>query len=270
MPELPEVETVRRMLADTVENKTIAAVEIYYDKVIDGDNEEFITRLQGETIRGVDRIGKYLVFILDSVAIISHLRMEGKYTFLEQDRPRSKHELLSLVFADGSQLRYDDVRRFGRLKLADGQHYREDPVLAKLGPEPKDADPLVFWQRIHKRDTAIKTLLLDQTIITGLGNIYVNEVLHRLGMHPKTPGKRISKKRAAQLLTTAAEILAEATALGGTTIHSFSALDHSGGYQDKLRVHGRKVCPDCGAPITKIFVGGRGTYFCPICQKRRG
>ncbi|KNZ41476.1 DNA-formamidopyrimidine glycosylase [Acetobacterium bakii] len=270
MPELPEVETVRRTLKNFIIGKEIKEIRVHYDKIVVGDTNNFVATLTGQTIRDIDRVGKYLIFILDSDAFISHLRMEGKYNIIETSKPLNKHEHLSFVFSDGTELRYQDTRKFGRLELVNKETYRHDLPLCKLGPEPWDADPKEIYAKIHKSNLPIKALLLDQTIMSGIGNIYANEICFSMKMHPLTPGKRVSKKRVAELIAVSKRILEQAIAQGGTTIHSFDANGITGFFQVQLQVHMQKVCPVCNGPITKEMVRGRGTYYCKVCQKKRG
>ncbi len=270
MPELPEVETVRRTLKNFIIGKEITKITVHYDNIITGDTAAFISSLTGQTIRDIDRVGKYLIFILDTQAFISHLRMEGKYNIVAASKPLNKHEHLSFLFSDGSELRYQDTRKFGRLELVNKETYRHDLPLCKLGPEPWDADPQAIYRKIHKSNLPIKTLLLDQSLMAGIGNIYANEICFRMKIHPATPGKRLSKKRVAELIDVSTEILTQAIAQGGTTIHSFDANGITGLFQVQLQVHLQKNCSVCNGAITKEMVRGRGTYYCPTCQKKQG
>jgi len=270
MPELPEVETVRRTLKNFVIGKEIKAIHVHYDKIIVGDSNRFVSTLTGQTIRDIDRVGKYLIFILDRDAFISHLRMEGKYHLVDAAAPLNKHQHLSFVFSDGTALRYQDTRKFGRLELVSKETYPYDLPLSKLGPEPWEADPEAIYQKIHRSSLPIKTLLLDQRIMTGIGNIYANEICFSMSINPTTPGKRVSKKRITELIAISKEILEQAIAQGGTTIHSFDANGITGLFQVQLKVHMQKVCPVCDGPITKEMVRGRGTYYCQACQKKKG
>jgi len=270
MPELPEVETVRRTLKNFIIGKEIREISVHYDKIIVGDAKIFKKSLEGQTIRDIDRVGKYLIFILDSDAFISHLRMEGKYNIAETAKPLNKHEHITFHFSDDTQLRYQDTRKFGRLELVNKETYYQDLPLCKLGPEPWDADPKDIYSKIHKSSLPIKTLLLNQNILTGIGNIYANEICFRMEMHPKTPGKRVSKKRVEELVEVSKEILEKAIAQGGTTIHSFDANGITGLFQVQLKIHMQKVCPICNGEVTKEMVRGRGTYYCKRCQKRKG
>ncbi len=270
MPELPEVETVRRTLKNFILGKEISEIVVHYDKIITGDTQTFVEALKGQTIRDIDRIGKYLIFILDKDAFISHLRMEGKYNIVEASKPLNKHEHITFHFSDGTELRYQDTRKFGRLELADKENYRHGLPLSKLGPEPWEADSKAVYAKIHKSSLPIKTLLLDQGILAGIGNIYANEICFRMKVHPRTPGNRISQKRTAELIEVSKEILSEAVEQGGTTIHSFDANGVTGLFQVRLQVHMQKMCPSCQGEVTKEMVAGRGTYYCRECQKKRG
>jgi formamidopyrimidine-DNA glycosylase (fpg) len=269
MPELPEVETVRRTLMNFIIGKEIKEISVYYDKIIKGDTEQFVKSLEGQTIQNIDRIGKYLIFILGKSAFISHLRMEGKYNLVDSSQPINKHEHAIFCFSDGTQLRYHDTRKFGRLELVNKETYGQDLPLNKLGAEPWQADEQEIYAKIHKSSLAIKTLLLNQSIMTGIGNIYANEICFQMKMHPKTLGKDISKKRVKELIEVAKEILEKAIAEGGTSIHSFDANGITGLFQVQLQVHMQKTCSVCNGEVTKEMVGGRGTYYCKECQKKR-
>lgn len=266
MPELPEVETVRRTLKNIVPGKRINGIKILYDKIIDGDTKVFVETVSNQTIRDIDRLGKYLIFILDDTAFISHLRMEGKYNIVPAGQEYNKHEHLGFYLDDGTELRYQDTRKFGRLQLADKDAYRQELPLIKLGPEPWTADPAAVYIKLHRSRLPVKTLLLDQGIMTGIGNIYANEICFRLKIDPRTPGNRLEPTQVAELVEAAKAILDKAIELGGTTIHSFSANGISGLFQNELQVHMQKICPVCGGAISKEAVNGRGTYYCRQCQ----
>lgn len=268
MPELPEVETIRRTLANFIVGRRIKDIKIPYEKIIVGDAKDFAKQIKGQTIRDIDRVGKYLVFILDKDAFISHLRMEGKYNIIDGDSPIGKHEHVVFIFDDGTQLRYADTRKFGRMELMSKDNYKSELPLAKLGAEPWVANVDEIFAKIHRSSLPIKTLLLDQGIMTGIGNIYANEICFRMRINPKMPGKNLSKKRVAELIEISKEILEEAIKQGGTTIHSFAANGIDGLFQNKLQVHTQKECPICHGEITKEKVNGRGTYYCQKCQKR--
>ena len=268
MPELPEVEIVKRTLKNFIVGKQIKEVEIPYERIINGDAKKFASKLQGQTINDIDRVGKYLIFILDNNAFVSHLRMEGKYNIIETPKEIGKHEHVIFKFTDGSELRYHDTRKFGRMEIVDRNNYKDELPLSKLGAEPWDADVDEVYAKLQRSSLPIKTLLLDQSIMTGIGNIYANEICFRMKINPKAQGKMISEKRVAELIEVSKEILEEAIKQGGTTIHSFDANGVSGLFQTKLQVHMQKKCPICNAAINKEQVNGRGTYYCERCQKR--
>ena len=269
MPELPEVETVRQTLRQFVLNKHIQSVDVYYDKIIDGDTQEFIHAITHQTIRDIDRVGKYLIFLLDDQAFVSHLRMEGKYHILDCHTPIDKHTHVVFHLDDGTDLRYMDTRKFGRMRKVDYCSYKEQLPLNKLGKEPFDIDTQELYELLHKTSMPIKTALLDQSIMCGIGNIYANEICFLMHIHPKTPASRLSKKRVEELKEVSIDVLNRAIAQGGTTIHSFDSNGILGLFQVQLNVHGKKVCPLCHGETKKIMLNQRGTYYCPKCQKRR-
>ena len=278
MPELPEVENVRNTLKYLVVGKEIIEINIFYPKIITGDYDEFINAIKGQKIVDIKRTGKYLIFILESTAFLSHLRMEGKYRYLpgndvdeveKEDISRNKHDHLGFGFSDGSHLYYNDVRKFGRLQLINRENYQKLPPLNQLGPEPWEANASDLYLEIHRSNLPIKSILLDQTIIAGIGNIYANEICFEMGLNPHTPGSKLSKKRIVELIEVSMDILERSIQAGGTTIHSFSNVGISGDYQQKLKVHGKKNCPVCRDEIYKEKVKGRGTYYCKICQKKK-
>lgn len=272
MPEMPEVETVRRTLTPLAVGKTIKRVDVWYDKVIVGDVKSFQQQLKGKTIEKIDRYGKYLLFRLGDLTIVSHLRMEGKYRLITADAPREKHEHLQFIFTDGSALRYDDVRKFGRLQLVETGTERIVTGIKHLGPEalsPEFTEDY-FAKALKNKTKKIKNLLLDQTVVAGLGNIYVDEVLWQAKINPVAESKDLTKQQVQDLYEAINSTIKEAIKLGGTTVHSFlNAEGQAGGYQDQLEVYGRagEDCLRCGGKLVKIKVNGRGTTYCPNCQR---
>lgn len=269
MPELPEVETVRQTLRQFVLKKKIHGIDVYYDKIINGDVSSFIQHITNQTIQDIDRVGKYLIFLLDDVAFVSHLRMEGKYHILDEKQPIDKHTHVVFHLDDHQDLRYIDTRKFGRMQIVDRYHYRLESPLNQLGKEPFDISTLELYQLLHQTSLPIKSALLDQSIISGIGNIYANEICFLMHIDPRTPAKRLSKKRVDELRMISIDVLNRAIAQGGTTIHSFDANGIHGLFQVQLNVHGKMICPLCHHEIKKIMVHKRGTYYCPSCQKRR-
>lgn len=268
MPELPEVETVRQTLRHFILGEEIQGIDVYYDKVIEGETQDFIEHLTSQHIQEIDRFGKYLIFLLDDVAFVSHLRMEGKYHIVNKDEPVGKHTHVVFHLKD-KDLCYIDTRKFGRMQLVDLQHYRNQAPLNKLGKEPFMISTEELYTLLHRTSLPIKTALLDQSIMCGIGNIYANEICFLMQMDPRTKASRLSKKRVEELRLITIDVLTRAIAQGGTTIHSFDANGIHGLFQVQLNVHAQTTCPYCQGAIKKIMVHQRGTYYCPRCQKKR-
>ena len=274
MPELPEVETVKNTLLHLIKGKTIRDIDVFYDKIIRHSTvTEFKKNYNNKTLKDIQRYGKYLIFIFDDIALISHLRMEGKYFIKNTDSPREKHEHIIFYFTDGSTLRYHDTRKFGTMDICQIDDIYKDSPITKLGYEPfhKDLTLDYLHNKLQKKSIPIKSSLLDQSIITGLGNIYVDEVLFNCKIHPETKSNTLSSKQLKDIIKYSKEVLNKAIQLGGTTIRSYtSSLGVTGRFQNELLVHLRKdePCYLCGTNIERIKVNGRGTYYCPSCQKK--
>lgn len=268
MPELPEVRTVAKVLKKLI-NKKIKNIDIIYPKIISKDSLN-LDLLINKSLKDINTLGKYLLFDYEQYILISHLRMEGKYFIKTQDDSFEKHEHIIFNFEDNISLRYHDTRRFGRMTLIKKVDLHKVNSLKKLAPEPFTINKEDFYQRINKKDVSIKTLLLDQTIINGLGNIYANEVLYVSKINPSRKGKDITLKEASTIIDSAIDILNLAIKEGGTTIKSYtSSLGVIGNYQQYLKVHKKEnePCTFCHMPIKKIKINGRSTYYCPKCQK---
>lgn len=273
MPELPEVETVRRTLEQLVIEKTIKDVEIYWPKIIKAPEpvEQFSDALIGQTIHEIGRRGKFLIFQLDDYSLVSHLRMEGKYAVYPESEPRDKHTHVVFTFTDGYQLRYRDVRKFGTMHLfKKGEEVSNMPLL-HLGPEPlSDEFTLAdLSMKLAKTNRKIKSVLLDQTVVVGIGNIYVDESLFRAGIHPERMASSLTLDEITRIHGEVKLTLAEAVEKGGSTIRSYvNSQGQIGMFQLELFVYGRKgePCKRCGTPLEKLVVGGRGTHICPVCQ----
>src|SRR5690606_9428342 len=224
MPELPEVETVRRTLLQLVNGKTIDKVTVLWPKIIKKpeETEQFCDALRGQTIHDVDRRGKFLKFILDDYVMVSHLRMEGRYGLYSEDEPYDKHTHILFAFTDGTQLRYRDVRKFGTMHLFKKGEEEESLPLSQLGPEPFSKEFTVKYleDKLSKTNRKIKVALLDQTSVVGLGNIYVDEALFRAGIYPERVAKSLSKKEIKLLHHEIIQTLNEAVEKGGSTIRS--------------------------------------------------
>ena len=270
MPELPEVETVKNQLKKIILNKKIIKVEFLHEKIFNGAIKDIEEALINNEIIEIERYGKYLVFILkDKYNLISHLRMEGKYHYRKDSSDILKHEHVIFYFNDGSTLRYHDTRKFGRMDLRLKEEYLLVDPLHKLGKEPKDMLSGELYEILKNKNVLIKPALLDQTVISGIGNIYADEVLFMSRVHPERNTQTITKAEA-DLMTESAKIVFEkAIKLGGTTIKSFSATEIDGLFQNELLVHTKEneLCPVCSNIIIKTKVRGRGTYICEKCQK---
>ena len=272
MPEIAEVRTVARTLNKSIVGRKIISIDTPYDKIIKSNKDEFINTLINKTFKSVTSIGKWLVFNLGEYSLLSHLRMEGKYFIKKDTKPLDKHEHIIFHLDDNTDLRYHDVRKFGVMILCKTEDIYKLDEISKLGLEP-DSNKLTkeyLFNKINKSNKAIKELLLDQTIINGLGNIYVDEVLFASNINPERLGKNITLDECDKIINSSSKIIKKATECGGTTIRSYtSSLGVTGHYQYYLKVHTKKgkKCPVCNNIITKIRVGGRGTYLCNKCQK---
>lgn len=271
MPELPEVQTVISTLEKQIGCQKITSVNVIYPRIIDNITpEEFADKLAGQRIKRYSRRGKFLLFYLTDYLLIAHLRMEGKFYYYSQPQQPQKHTHLVIDLENG-QLHYNDVRKFGRFYL-----YRLDEeasCLKKLGKEPFDEQLTSEYLKNYCRHnkTAIKSQLLDQSMIAGIGNIYANEICFACQLDPQRPSCYLSNQKWDEVITATRKILAEAIREGGTTIRSYtSSLGVTGLFQQNLYVQSREKeeCRVCTSIIEKIRLNGRGTYFCPKCQKR--
>lgn len=271
MPELPEVETVKNTLKKLVLNKKIFDVNVIYSNIIEYPNvEEFRKNIINQTIIDIKRRGKWLMFELNNYYLLSHLRMEGKYIIRNKDDKIDKHEHVEFIFDDNTTLRYKDTRKFGRMYLYKKEDVYDNKPLNELGLEPWDKNLNIEYlkEKFKNKKLPIKTLLLDQSIMVGLGNIYVDEVLFMSHLNPKTKVTSLTNNNLKDIIKNSRIVLEHAIQLGGTTIRSYESSEGVHGlFQNELLVHGKEICPNCNQKIEKIRVGGRGTYYCPNCQK---
>lgn len=275
MPELPEVETVRRSLAKNIIGKSISHILINYEgNICQPKPEKFIEMLKGKVFEELKRKGKFLIFYLsDELALVIHLRMTGQLVYTKSELPLEKHTHLIFRLDGGMDLRFLDMRKFGTIDLLTREQLKNFKSLNRLGLEPLCQSFTVekLQQGFLKGNRAIKILLLDQSIIAGIGNIYADEILFKVGLHPETPIKNLSQKDIDNLHQGIVEILNLGVEHRGTTFRNYIDGDgKQGQFQNSLKVYGRKgeSCSRCGAEILKIRVGGRGTYFCPSCQSK--
>jgi len=272
VPEIAEVQTVKKVLRERVLGKRIRNVNILYKGIIDNDIEYFKDILIGKYFDNIDSIGKWLIFSIGDHYLCSHLRMEGKYFVKNHDEVIDKHEHVIFEFDDGIDLRYHDVRKFGKMHIVSKDKLYEYEPIKKQGIEPIDSKLTkeYIYNKLSTKKVPMKSLLLDQTIISGLGNIYADEVLYASGINPLKLGIDITMEECEKIRISSNKIISKSIEYGGTTIRSYtSSLGVIGHYQDYLCVHKKEgdKCMKCNTIIKRIKVGGRSTYYCPTCQK---
>ena len=272
MPELPEVETVRRGLLDKVLNRVIKGIRVNYPNIIEYPSISlFKKEIVGQKINDISRYGKWLIFVLDDFYLLSHLRMEGKYFIKSSKDVDLKHEHVIFELDDKTELRYMDVRKFGKMHLIPKDKIKEIGPLRELGLEPWDENlTLEYLQdKFSKKRLPIKSVLLDQSIIVGIGNIYADEILFLAKINPYTRAMDLNDDSIKNIIKYTRIVLEEAIKAGGTTIRSYSSVNGIHGmFQQNLNVHSRsgEACPVCGSEVIKVKIGGRGTYYCNKCQ----
>lgn len=275
MPEKPEVITVTKKLEKRLLNRKITDCKVYYDKIIDyPTKEEFIKEIKNQTMHSFSTRGKWIVIELDDYYLLAHLRMEGKFFFREIGSPLEKHHHVVFTIDNNEELHFQDVRKFARLKLIPKDKIYDMPPFTELGLEPWDKNLTVSYlkEKFSKKNLPIKTVLLDQSIITGIGNIYDDEVLFMSKINPLTKAKDLKDNDLDNIIKNTVKVLDKAIAEGGTTIRNYTSEEGvTGMFQNNLLVHTKagEPCPNCKTTIIKIKVGGRGTYYCPNCQKEK-
>lgn len=267
MPELPEVENVIRSLVNRVTGKKVESVEIITPSIV-YKRTDFIDLVKYKTIVSLARRGKYIIMRLDEGNLLIHLRMTGKLLF---NGEMGKHTHLRLDFTNGDYLVYNDVRKFGRINYLSSSEL-EIYLKTKVGLEPGLMEFEEFREKLEKKRGPLKKILLDQTVIAGIGNIYADEILFASGIHPLTETSKLEDEDYINLYNNIREILEKAIIAGGSTIRDYVNGDGTaGGFQDAHQVYGRggKECNKCGCTLEKIKVVGRTTVYCPICQRIR-
>lgn len=272
MPELPEVETVRRSLLEGgLAGLRIRKVRVdHQDAVHWPDAGRFARELVGQRIDGVRRRGKFLLLDLDDRTLVCHLRMTGRLWLSLAAEPELTHTHVVFDLSDGRQLRFRDVRRFGGFTLLEPDGSMAPALLGRLGPEPEQLTPDAFAAACARRGRSpVKSLLLDQSFVAGIGNIYADEALHRAGVHPVRTCGSLSKQELRDVRLALRAVLRDALRHHGTTFLDFrDGQGEPGAFQAFLRVYGREglPCRRCGTPVAKMRVAARGTHFCPRCQ----
>src|SRR5699024_6940721 len=272
MPELPEVETIKKTLQLLIEQKTIESIDVYWPNIIKkpDDVEHFKQLLIGQTFETVKRKGKFLLFELTDYVLVSHLRMEGKYKLVKNEE-KDKHTHVIFHLTNGEELHYNDVRKFGTIHVfKKGEELTNKPLI-QLGPDPFDEafTFAYFKEKLNRTSRVIKAALLDQAIVAGLGNIYVDETLFQANVHPLKRANELTDDEIRRIQLFAIDTLEKAVQQGGTTIRSYvDGAGEMGMFQQELFVYGQegKQCSTCGTEIEKLKVSGRGTHICPTCQ----
>lgn len=272
MPELPEVETIRTLLEKHLLGRCILSYDLLYENLLKSPLSS-LSFILNSPISKIGRKGKLLMFYFENGAtLLSHLRMEGKYYLYDESEENSRYARVIFHLDHNEKLCYDDSRKFGVMKVV-RKNVEEDPWITALGDEPFDLeDGYLLYQKALNCKKAVKTFIMDQHIIAGLGNIYADETLFLSRIHPETPAQTLSLEEWNLLLKNAKEVLHKAIQLGGSTIRSYHASrDLDGRFQNELLVYGKEgmPCPHCHQTLEKIMVNGRGTTFCPNCQKNK-
>lgn len=274
MPELPEVETVRRGLQKQLKGSVIKSIKVLRDDSVGYPSpKEFASTLKGRKFSSVDRRGKYLLMHLsEGIGMMAHLRMSGRLMVMDGDGEEPDHVRVRLLLQDGRKLIFDDTRVFGRLWCVPaGMSFEEVlPSLSKLGPEPLGGlDPKHLQRSFAGKKQCIKTSLLDQTIVAGIGNIYADESLHRAKINPQKQAGDLNLKELSRLAKEVEIVLCNAIELGGSTLRDYvDANGVNGNYQHEALVYGRKgePCRTCKSKIERVKLAGRSSHFCPRCQ----
>lgn len=266
MPELVEVETTRRDLSKIIEGKVISKVLVYLDKIVYNKKDSFIKTIEGQMVNKVKRRGKWLLFELDKNYVIIHFRMEGRFYHLPLDAKKDKHDYVIFYFDDFS-LHYNDPRLFGKMEVIEKDEIDKFFVDKKLGLEYTDSNltPKYLKEKFKSHHTDIKKMLLNQSFIAGIGNIYADEILFESKLSPKSYADKLSKNKLQEIIDNTKIVFERSLKCKGT----YPNIDGKRGtFERHFKVHRREseVCYDCGTIIKKEKVGGRGTYYCPRCQ----
>jgi formamidopyrimidine-DNA glycosylase len=274
VPELPEVESVRRSLESAVVGRRIEAVVVRDARLRSRVRPDALRRATvGRRVLGVRRRAKYLLLDVEDGAVLVHLGMTGRLRLLAHEAPLEKHDHVVFILDDGRDLRFNDARRFGLVEAVAGGDEAEHPALAGLGLEPlgDEFDGEALFRLTRGLSRPIKNLLMDGTRLVGVGNIYASESLHRAGIHPAAPAGRLSRPRLTRLARAVRETLRAALAQGGTTFRDFANTGGETGYfAVSLRVYGRdgEPCLRCGKRVRRMVQAGRSSFYCPGCQRR--
>ncbi len=272
MPELPEVQTVVDTLQQLVVGKQITSIALYYERLLESTSQKELETLTGQTIQEISRRGKYLIFQCSADCFIAHLRMEGKFIYYPSNHRPAIHTHAVFGFSDGSELHFNDTRKFGRIGVYSSSALYFEAKGLGIEPFSPDFSGEELFQRFARYHKPIKTTLLDQHCIAGIGNIYADEVLFDCRIHPLTPANQLSRQQCHELAASIVAILSRAIERGGTTIRSFESSHHVNGlFQIELNAYGRAglACHRCQHKLERMKISGRYATYCPHCQKRR-
>jgi formamidopyrimidine-DNA glycosylase len=269
MPELPEVETIVRQLRRRIVGRTIAAMRVLWPRAVEGSPGELRRRVRGMTIAGVSRRGKHIgIEGEDGTFFTVHLRMTGKLVE-KLSTPDRRHLRVHFIFRDGTALYFVDARKFGRLRLWPCRGL----ACPGLGPEPLRPETVLGALRCLRTRKPVKSVLVDQSVLAGIGNIYADEALFAAGIHPLRTASGLSDKEIQRVSRGVPRVLRAAISRRGTTLRNYRTVaDENGENQEHLFVYGRagEPCLECGTRIERIRINGRSSHFCPCCQKKNG
>lgn len=271
MPELPEVETTLRGIAPHLQDQTVSDVVIRNARLRWPIPNDLPALLRGHTVRSLQRRAKYLLIAFEHGTLVLHLGMSGSLRILPHGTPPEKHDHFDLIMRNGELMRLRDPRRFGAVLWHTGDALQHT-LLAHLGPEPLSStfDATHLYRAMRTRSAALKLVIMDSSVVVGVGNIYANEALFRAGIKPQLPANKLSKARSETLVHSIQGVLREAIEKGGSSLRDFIHSDGSSGYfQQHYFVYGRKdeMCKQCGTPIKHIKQGQRASFYCPHCQR---
>lgn len=277
MPELPEVETIKNSLIEKTKNSKIEEIHFYKENILKNSTvTEFKEKLLNNKLDDFKRIGKTLLIEVGEYTLAVSLRMEGKF-FIDNELQPEKHTIFILKLTTPDKrnlyLKYEDVRKFSTIHITKSSELHNLEPIKKIGMEPFDNEltPQYLQEKWAKKNKAIKAVILEQNIISGIGNIYADEILFACKIHPMTPANSIGHSDLENVIKETRRILEKAIKLKGSTIRSYTSLDGSGTFQEHLKAYGRsgQECLICNTKLEKIRVGGRGTTFCTKCQQQK-
>jgi formamidopyrimidine-DNA glycosylase len=274
MPELPEVEVICRGLVSTLAGRKITSVLVQNKRLrLPVPRGRLKRWVEGERVISVTRRAKYLLVAMENGALmVLHLGMTGRLALVVHGSPRQNHDHVRFILDGGLELRFNDARRFGSLRVLAPGDGNPGELFAGLGPEPfsPEFSGAYLFQRTRGRTKPIKNFLMDAAMVVGIGNIYANEALFAAGIDPANPARDLDRRACSRLVRACCQVLDRAIACGGTTISDFvNSRGLAGSFQGELKVYGRdgEGCPKCGRPIRRRVLAGRATYSCPGCQR---